>query len=40
VVKELAGQGVKANPAVLIIDKRILAGFFERLNVPQQREFF
>lgn len=36
---ELKAKGVAVNPAVLIIDKRILAGFFERVNLPQQRQF-
>lgn len=39
VAKEMTVLGVKATPAVLIIDKKILAGFFERLNLPQQRQF-
>jgi hypothetical protein len=39
VTRALGAQGVKASPAVLIIDKKILAGFFERLNIPQERQF-
>lgn len=39
VVKELAAKNVKASPAVLIVDKKILAGFFEKLQVPIERQF-
>jgi len=39
VVAELKAQNVAASPALLVIDKRILAGFFERPNIPVQREF-
>jgi hypothetical protein len=40
VVAELKAQNVAASPALLVIDRRILAGYFERLNVPQQRQIF
>jgi hypothetical protein len=36
---EVAKTGIEVQPAVLIIDKDILAGFFERANVPIPREF-
>jgi hypothetical protein len=39
VVAELGAKGVKASPAILIVDKKILAGFFEKIAVPQQRQF-
>lgn len=39
VVRELAAKNIKATPAVLIIDKRILAGFFEKPQVPAERQF-
>jgi hypothetical protein len=39
VVKELAAKSIKATPAVLIIDKKILAGFFERPQLPIERQF-
>ena len=37
VAKSLTGSGVKASPALLKIDKIIIAGFFERANIPQTR---
>lgn len=39
VVSELKAKNVAATPALLVVDKRILAGFFERVNVPQLRPF-
>ncbi len=39
VVAELKAKNVAATPALLVIDKKILAGFFERVNIPQQRQF-
>lgn len=39
VVKELSAKSIKATPAVLIIDKKILAGFFEKIQVPVERQF-
>ena len=39
VVTELKAQNVAASPALLVIDKKILAGFFERPNIPVPREF-
>ena len=39
VVAELNAKNVAAKPALLVIDRRILAGFFERVNVPQLRQF-
>ena len=39
VVSELKTRNVAAAPALLVIDKKILAGFFERVNIPQQRQF-
>src|SRR5690242_13269693 len=35
VVAELGAKGIKASPAILIVDKKILAGFFEKIAVPQ-----
>ncbi len=39
VVAELGAKGVKASPAILTVDKKILAGFFEKIAVPQLRQF-
>ena len=39
VVAELKAKNVAASPALLVIDKKILAGFFEKVNIPQQRQF-
>jgi hypothetical protein len=36
---QLREQGLKVEPAVLIINKKIIAGFFERASVPQIRQF-
>ena len=37
VAKQVTAGGIKATPAVLKIDKQIIAGFFERAAVPQLR---
>ena len=37
VARQVTLGGIEATPAVLIIDKEITAGFFERAAVPQQR---
>ena len=39
VAKSMAELGTPVEPAVLKIDKWILAGFFERINVPIDRPF-
>lgn len=39
VVTELKAKNIAATPALLVIDKKILAGFFERVNIPQDRQF-
>jgi fructose-1,6-bisphosphatase/sedoheptulose 1,7-bisphosphatase-like protein len=39
VSKGMAEQGLDVEPAVLKIDKWILAGFFERINLPIERQF-
>jgi hypothetical protein len=39
VSKQVIEAGFDAVPAVLQIDDRILAGFFERIDVPQLRNF-
>lgn len=35
---QLGEMGLKVQPAVLKIDKRIIAGYFERINVPAINE--
>ena len=37
VAKHVTAGGIDASPAVLLIDKKIIAGFFERLAIPQIR---
>lgn len=37
VVKGVGAHGIAATPAVLAIDKKIIAGFFERSAIPQIR---
>ena len=37
VAKHVTAGGIDASPAVLLIDKRIIAGFFERVAIPQIR---
>ena len=39
VSRQVSAAGFDAAPAVLQIDDRILAGFFERIDVPQFRNF-
>ena len=39
VAKSLKAKNISVTPATLIIDKRILAGFFERVQVPIERQF-
>jgi hypothetical protein len=39
VTTALAEEGFKADPAILINKKIIVAGFFERINAPQTRSF-
>lgn len=39
VTKQVNAAGVKAVPAVSIIDKKIFAGFYEKLAIPQFRQF-
>jgi len=39
VTKALRAKNISVTPATLIIDKRILAGFFERVQVPIERQF-
>lgn len=39
VTAEVAKAGVKAKPALLIVDKDILAGFVDRDHIPKLREF-
>lgn len=39
VSEEISKAGVEVHPAVLSIDKRIIAGFYERASLPQLREF-
>ncbi len=39
VAKSLKARDIAVTPATLIIDKRILAGFFERVQVPIERQF-
>ncbi|MEG3086492.1 hypothetical protein [Sphingomonas sp. PB4P5] len=39
VAKQVTEAGFEASPAVLQIDDRILAGFFERIDIPQFRNF-
>ena len=37
VTKEIGKFGIDAEPAVLIIDKKVIAGFFDRVAVPRSR---
>jgi hypothetical protein len=39
VAKSLKAKSITVTPATLIIDKRILAGFFEKVQVPIERQF-
>lgn len=39
VTAEVAKAGVKAKPALLIVDREILAGFIDRDHIPKLREF-
>lgn len=39
VTAEVARAGVKAKPALLILDREILAGFVDRDHIPKFREF-
>lgn len=39
VARQVSAAGFEASPAVLQIDDRILAGFFERIDIPQFRNF-
>ncbi|HEX9965090.1 MAG TPA: hypothetical protein VGB04_08920 [Allosphingosinicella sp.] len=39
VTAEVTKAGVKAKPAVLILDREILAGFIDRDHIPKLREF-
>lgn len=39
VASALKAKNIAVTPATLIIDKRILAGFFERTQVPIERQF-
>ncbi|HEU0100595.1 MAG TPA: hypothetical protein VFQ67_17680 [Allosphingosinicella sp.] len=39
VTAEVTRAGVKAKPALLIVDKDILAGFIDRDHIPKLREF-
>lgn len=39
VALNMGKSGVEVNPAVLAVDKWIIAGFFERINVPIERPF-
>lgn len=39
VAKSLKARNITVTPATLIIDKRILAGFFEKVQVPIERQF-
>ncbi|HEX8238308.1 MAG TPA: hypothetical protein VF574_01045 [Allosphingosinicella sp.] len=39
VTAEVTRAGVKAKPALLILDREILAGFVDRDHIPRLREF-